>query len=297
MNYVVLSNTLIGIGFLIMVANTARFCYEFIAKRDVWYGLSREWKYFTIAMALVLFAITVSYIFPSYIKGSKTYLGTILLINSVLVFVFMQWAINTVSLVKERGKDVARLLMRYVDHTDQNLSGHSLHVHYLTLTLFDHLPVEMKMKINRENLEFASLFHDLGKLSGVTEVTEKSGKLELNEWDKVKMHPELSVKALEPLPSFERLEKWIMYHHERPDGLGYYKLPGDKVPLASRIIAVCDVYSAITMERSYKATFAYDDAIAELKQVSGTQLDPELVEIFCNIPKEEIELCKEKATI
>jgi HD-GYP domain-containing protein (c-di-GMP phosphodiesterase class II) len=104
-------------------------------------------------------------------------------------------------------------------------------------------------------------------------------------------HPKVGVKILKPLHTFDSISDWILYHHERIDGNGYYRLDGNDIPLAAKMIAIADTYSAITMRRSYKNSKTHEQAIAIMKDVEGTQLDRELVDIFAAIPKEELEKC------
>ena len=107
----------------------------------------------------------------------------------------------------------------------------------------------------------------------------------------MKNHPKIGVKFLEPIESFEKVSPWILYHHERVDGKGYYGKYADEVPFVSKMLAICDTYSAITMRRSYKEPRTHEEAIKIIREVAGTQLDSELVDIFVNIPKEELEKC------
>ena len=107
----------------------------------------------------------------------------------------------------------------------------------------------------------------------------------------MKKHPSIGVKFLKPLKSFDSISDWILFHHERVDGLGYYLKKAEETPLAAKMLAIADTYSAITMRRSYKAPRTHEDAIKIIKEVRGTQLDPELVDIFLTIPKEELEQC------
>ena len=73
----------------------------------------------------------------------------------------------------------------------------------------------------------------------------------------------------------------ILYHHEKMDGTGYpHKLKGDEIPLFARIIAVADTYDAMTTDRPYRKGFSRDTAISELKQMAGSQFDPEMVNAF-----------------
>ena len=114
---------------------------------------------------------------------------------------------------------------------------------------------------------------------GVPEaILNKPTRLDPEEWEVIVSHPSVAVQLLEPLHSFDEIDDWILYHHERIDGKGYYKLKADQIPLASRIIAITDAYSAIRMRRSYKEPKTYEEAVVILKEVSGTQLDPELLD-------------------
>jgi HD-GYP domain-containing protein (c-di-GMP phosphodiesterase class II) len=107
----------------------------------------------------------------------------------------------------------------------------------------------------------------------------------------MKNHPMIGVDILRSLSSFREILPWIEYHHEKLDGTGYYGLPEDQIPYASKIIAVADTYSAITMRRSYKPPRSHEEAIRIMKEVSGVQLDPGIVDIICSIPKEELLKC------
>ena len=107
----------------------------------------------------------------------------------------------------------------------------------------------------------------------------------------MRSHPEVGVKILKPLATFESISDWILYHHERIDGKGYYSVKAEDIPVPARIIAIADTYSAITMRRSYKEPKTHEDAVRIMTEVAGTQLDKELMEIFLSIPKEELQQC------
>ncbi|MCR5775427.1 MAG: HD domain-containing protein [Lachnospiraceae bacterium] len=197
------------------------------------------------------------------------------------------------SKARKRSVEIIEMLIGVIEAGDSNLDGHSLHVHNLTMLIYDYLPFRYRRKLNPTDLEYASLLLDIGKLGVSRRILNKSGKLVDDEWALMKRHPEIGVKILGSVDYFDRISDWILYHHERVDGSGYYKLKGDQIPLASRVMAVADTYSAITMERSYKPSHSYEEAVSELRLVSGTQLDEELVEIFCNIPINRIASCME----
>ncbi|MBQ7583088.1 MAG: HD domain-containing protein [Lachnospiraceae bacterium] len=202
-------------------------------------------------------------------------------------------AINGLFRSRRISIEIIEMLIGVIEAGDSNLDGHSLHVHNLTMLLYDYLPLSYKIRVNAMDLEYASLLLDIGKLGVSRSILNKSGKLKGEEWEAMKRHPEIGVKILASVRYFDKLSDWVMYHHERVDGRGYYRLKGDQIPLASRIMAVADTYSAITMTRSYKPAYTYEDAIAELKLVAGSQLDEKLVRIFCNIPINRIASCME----
>ena len=136
-----------------------------------------------------------------------------------------------------------------------------------------------------------ALMHDVGKLGVPESILNKPAQLDPDEWVVMKRHPKVGVKILQPLQTFGHIMSWILYHHERIDGHGYYSCPGDKIPLPARIISIADTYSAITMRRSYKAPKTHEDALQIIKDVAGTQLDAELVKYFLTIPKERLIQC------
>ena len=83
----------------------------------------------------------------------------------------------------------------------------------------------------------------------------------------------------------------INFYLRRIDGKGYYSKTAEEIPMVAKLLAICDTYSAITMRRSYKAPRTHEDAIKIIKEVAGSQLDQELVDIFITIPKEKLEMC------
>jgi HD-GYP domain-containing protein (c-di-GMP phosphodiesterase class II) len=132
--------------------------------------------------------------------------------------------------------------------------------------------------------EIASMFHDLGKLGIPDAILLKPGRLTPDEAAVMKLHPVKSVEIINPLsaiPFFKATIPGICHHHERIDGRGYpFGLAGDKIPLISRIILICDSFDAMTTTRPYRKGLTLDHAYKELRQFSGRQFDPQLVEIF-----------------
>jgi HD-GYP domain-containing protein (c-di-GMP phosphodiesterase class II) len=106
----------------------------------------------------------------------------------------------------------------------------------------------------------------------------KPGPLNAREWDLVRRHPELGAEMVFGIPGLEGAAAVVVHHHESYDGSGYPDgLTGEDIPLASRIVAVCDAYHAMVSDRPYRAALRPITALRELQRRAGTQFDPEAV--------------------
>jgi putative nucleotidyltransferase with HDIG domain len=129
-------------------------------------------------------------------------------------------------------------------------------------------------------LRLAGLLHDVGKVGVPRSILAKPGPLSDEEWAAMRDHPRLGAEILEDA-GLEDIRKWILAHHERPDGTGYpRRLEDEEIPLEAKILAVADAYEAMTVDRCYRRGIGRDLAIAELKANSGTQFDVAVVEAF-----------------
>ena len=126
----------------------------------------------------------------------------------------------------------------------------------------------------------AALLHDIGKFIFPDSILFADRKLTDDEWATVKMHPEQGARLVRRIDGYGPVADIIYCHHERYDGNGYYKVPLEKVPLGSRIIAAADTYDVMTSRDSYRRPVSSEAALAELRRVSGSQLDPAVVETF-----------------
>lgn len=248
---------------------------------------------FLVLGMVCLFCVVYLIIFFAGIHS--IWVGILLFAGSAFVTTVLLWIYTLTKGIRESAFSISKTLIGIIEARDPNLNGHSLHVQELSLLIYKYLPPSMHKGISAENLRYAALFHDVGKLGIPEAVLNKPGKLDEEEWSLMHNHPKIAVKILEPLSSFNFIRNWILYHHERIDGKGYYSIPKEQIPLAAKIISVADTYSAITMARSYKPEKSYEEAIAIIKDVAGTQLDKQIVDIFCSIPKEEVEKCKPAA--
>jgi putative nucleotidyltransferase with HDIG domain len=137
-----------------------------------------------------------------------------------------------------------------------------------------------------EVLHWAGLLHDIGKLAVPEEILNKRGQLTPREWDVIRRHPSVGGDLLRTIsPGLEPVAAAVRAHHERWDGSGYPDgLAGRAIPLAGRIVAVADVYDALTHPRSYRPdAFASESAIEHLTTLAGHLYDPDVVGAFCRL--------------
>jgi len=130
-----------------------------------------------------------------------------------------------------------------------------------------------------------SLLHDIGKIAVPSSILNKAGRLTDEEFAMMKQHPTIGARILEPIPDYDRLIPVVLQHHERFDGSGYPAgLAGEGISLDARIVAVADVYDALTSERPYRK--AMEQAIARciIVEGRGSEFDPVVVDAFLGLP-------------
>lgn len=126
--------------------------------------------------------------------------------------------------------------------------------------------------------------HDIGKTSISEEILIKTGELTEEESEIMKKHPERGYRIASATEEFSHIASPILHHHEWWDGSGYPDgLKGEEIPLLSRIAAIVDAYDAMTNNRPYNNPKSHKEAVEELKRCSGTQFDPELIEVFVQL--------------
>ena len=147
-----------------------------------------------------------------------------------------------------------------------------------------------------ENVQMASLLHDIGKVGVAMTTLHKPMKLTASEYDLVKLHPVMGARILAGLDILADLVPPVLYHHEWVDGSGYPDgLVGDDIPLGARVIAVADVYDALMNDRPYRATVSEEEAVEHLEAAAGAQLDRALVRLWVQCPergREDGTLCE-----
>lgn len=142
-----------------------------------------------------------------------------------------------------------------------------------------------------ESIHWASILHDIGKIGVPDEILNKPGPLTEKEWVVMRQHPVIGSQIVAPIKMLAPVSPIIRAHHERYDGSGYpFGLKGDEIPIESRILSVVDAYIAIRDQRVYSKSHTHEEAIAELRRNSGTQFDPHVIDVFCRVFSEPVDL-------
>jgi HD-GYP domain-containing protein (c-di-GMP phosphodiesterase class II) len=170
---------------------------------------------------------------------------------------------------------VIKALATAIDAKDPSTKGHSQRVSDLSVLIARELGLD-ETSVN--DLRIGSLFHDIGKIGIPDGILLKNGKLNENEIEYVKLHPRTGVNILSQVKLLEPMAPAILEHHERLDGSGYpAKLTDKQISWMGRIVAVADVYDAMTSNRPYRLGLSKVEVLMYLQEKAGTQFDPECV--------------------
>jgi len=187
---------------------------------------------------------------------------------------------NATKAFKEGEQEALQVLGKSVGYKDHGDGGHTLRMAHYCKALAKAAGLNEKL----QNIIFhASQFYDLGKLGISDEILLKSGKLDEDEFETMKTHARIGYDILKYSQSeYLKAGAVISYsHHEKFDGSGYpIGLSGETIPLPGRIVAVADVFDALTSIRPYKKAWSIEDACAYLIEEKGKQFDPSLVDLF-----------------
>ena len=169
-------------------------------------------------------------------------------------------------------------LIGVIGEHDGYTAGHSEAVVTWSCAVGERLHLSMPDLLE---LELGALLHDLGKVRVPASILRKPAALEPHELRVVRRHPVWGAEILADIPGLEPVATIVRFHHERWDGAGYPDgLGGRRIPVASRILSVCDAFHAMTSDRPYRPGVGAGPAMAELRRVAGTQFDPAVVDVF-----------------
>lgn len=177
--------------------------------------------------------------------------------------------------------DKLKLMVKSLELRDFYTHGHSERAAELAYSIAKTLGLSERMC---ERIKMACMLHDVGKIGIPDYILGKPEKLSDAEFEIIKTHPVKSEELLKSVKGLREEARWVRHHHEHWDGLGYPDgLSGEQIPLPSRIIAVADIYEALTSDRPYRKAYTKEQAIEMIKQMSGNVLDPKVVEAFLKV--------------
>jgi diguanylate cyclase (GGDEF)-like protein len=176
------------------------------------------------------------------------------------------------------GRQSADVLLSVLTERDPELSGHIDGVAELCVEVGRALGLD---EGELPALRAAGALHDIGKLAIPDEILSKPGPLSEQEWGFVKRHTVIGERILRAAPALAPVAPLVRASHEHYDGRGYPDgLAGEEIPLASRIVSVCDAFDAMTATRPYRTAMSPEGALEELRACAGTQFDPMVVAAF-----------------
>ncbi len=195
--------------------------------------------------------------------------------------------INLEGKVIERTNGLLDGMVRALDYRDTETQWHSRRVSLFSRRLAQKVGIG---GLELEEIEQGALLHDIGKIGVRDSILLKPGPLTPEEWVEMKLHPEIGFRMLANIPYLRPASMIVWQHQERWDGGGYPgKLDGEKIVVGARIFSIADTLDAITSDRPYRKGRPLEVARAEIGRVGGTQLDPNLVKAFLEVPPEEWE--------
>ncbi len=182
--------------------------------------------------------------------------------------------------------NTVKSLIAVVEAKDRYTRGHSERVHYLAMQTGARLNLPVG---EMESLNWAAILHDIGKLYVPGRVLGKAGKLDSQEWDLIRSHPERGCHILLNIPRLSSALPGIRHHHENFGGGGYPDgLQGEEIPRLARIIAAADAFDALTSDRPYLRHVSCRNALEVLREKSGSKFDPQVVEAITRVVESEM---------
>lgn len=211
--------------------------------------------------------------------------------ETVMLFIQIQIVNNLEKAIlydrlRETFVDTIETLVSTIEARDENTQGHSKRVSEMATLLGMYLQLSAK---EVEDLRYAGILHDVGKIGIRDAVLNKKGQLSDDEYDIMKTHPMVGKNILTNVSSLAPcVVEATKYHHERYDGKGYPDgLVGEAIPIFARILAVVDTFDAMTCDRVYRKGLPKEVALAEIEKGKGTQFDPYIAEQFIKMLTEE----------
>ena len=185
-----------------------------------------------------------------------------------------------ISDLKELFSGTIKAIMGALDAKDSYTSGRSKRITYYAIQIAKKLGLSA-LEIGK--IELAGMLHDIGMIGVSDDILYKIDELTQEEYNEIKKHINYSVKILEDIKQLKDVVEIIKFHHEKHDGTGYpHGISGEEIPIGSRIIAISDAFDSVISNRVYRDKTDLKQALQKIKEASGTQFDPIIVNAFEN---------------
>ena len=175
-----------------------------------------------------------------------------------------------------------RALTNSIDAKDKYTHGHSERVAFISRWIAESLSRQEPLEEEKiHEIYLAGLLHDIGKIGIDEAVLRKNGRLNEQEFSRIKLHPSIGAGILREIKQMRDIVPGVLYHHERIDGKGYpNRLSGDQIPLSGKIVGLADSFDAMTSKRTYRDAMTIEQALAEIERGLGSQFDEKIGRIF-----------------
>jgi len=241
---------------------------------EVWKGNIRWTVPNYLALAILGILITAIYV----------NMGTIAILLFFIPLTLARQSFKMYQDIKKVHLTTVQALISTIEAKDAYTKGHSERVAELSAQ------IARKMNYSEseiEKIKYAGYLHDVGKVSLESNILNKKGELSKKEYEIVKEHPEVGANIVKNVKYLEEVADYVKYHHERLDGSGYPEgLEGEEIPEGARILAVADVYDALTSNRPYRNAWNRNKALNLIEEDAGKCLDEDIVDKLFELLKE-----------
>jgi len=202
----------------------------------------------------------------------------------VLPLIAVYRSLQSANIIQRQTKETIELLADTMDRRDAYTAAHSQRVSRLARGIAERLGLPAA---EQEAITRAARVHDLGKVGISDGLLLKPERLSQSELEMIRKHAVMGAEIVGKLPEYKRGKEYILFHHERYDGTGIFRLYGEHIPLGARIIAAADAYDAMTSDRPYRRAMSVEEALGEIEHQKGRQFDPVVAETLIDLIRQD----------